>query len=207
MRRLFILPALIILSSCGNQNKLKMSEHKPEQTEKEATALYPRASDFVASPLRNSITLELNASVNEVWALIGKLERMPEYSSGLKRLDANYNPEKECTDYTCYFHPMEEGGEVTNHSETILWYEANKGYASLADEPNLFGLQQSLGIITLKKKGGKTVLQWDTHFTGESEEVIKMNIAGFEQALNVDIAQNLINRFGGKLLENYIQKL
>lgn len=204
MRRLLILPALIFLSSCGNQNKVSMSE-KTIQTEKETISIYPKASDFVDSPLRNRIKLELNAPVSEVWALIGNLERMPEYSSGLKKLDASYNDKGKCTGYTCHFYPMEEGGEITTHEETIKWYKPNVGYASLAHEPNILGLEQSLNLITLEDKNEKTVLQWDVHFTSKNKETIKMNIVGFELALNVDIAQNLIKKYGGKVLESFIE--
>ncbi|MDO5968275.1 SRPBCC family protein [Flavivirga aquimarina] len=206
MKQLLMVPAILLMMSCNGQNKVKMNEKKTIQTEKETTSIYPKASDFVKSPLRNRIRLELDATVNEVWALVGKLERMPEYSSGLKKLDADYDADNKCTNYTCHFFPMEEGGEVTTHSETVKWYEPNKGLVSLAEEPNILGLQQSLGIITLEDKGEQTILQWDTYFTSENDEMIKMNIMGFEQALNIDIAQNLIKKFGGKVLESYINK-
>ncbi|PKA82025.1 hypothetical protein ATE92_0149 [Ulvibacter sp. MAR_2010_11] len=132
---------------------------------------------------------------------------MPEYSSGLKKLEAIYDNENKCTDYVCYFFPMEEGGDVTTHSETNTWYERNTGFASLAHEPNILGLQQSLGIVTLENLGNQTILQWDSYFTAESEEIVKMNLWGFEQALNIDIAQNLIKIFGGKVLENYVNRM
>ena len=65
--------------------------------EKTAIMQAPKASDFVKSPLRNRIRLELNARVSAVWAVIGKLERMPEYSSGLEKLDATYGLDGKCT--------------------------------------------------------------------------------------------------------------
>src|SRR3712207_1270158 len=36
------------------------------------------ASEFVTSPLRNRIRVELNAPVSQVWSLIGDLSRFPE---------------------------------------------------------------------------------------------------------------------------------
>ncbi len=207
MKQFLILVAAITIVSCDVQKNGKMEVTQSQVTAQKNEIKIPTAADFVESPLRNRIRLELNAPVDEVWAMVGKLERMPEYSSGLKKLDANYDSDNKCTDYTCYFHPVTEGGEVTTHSETIKWYEPNVGLASLADEPNILGLQQSLGIVTFEDKGDKTILQWATHFTAEDEEIIKMNIAGFEQALNIDISQNLIKTFGGKVLESYIQQL
>ena len=43
------------------------------------------------------------------------------------------------------------------------------------------------------------------HFNSENEEAIKMNVSSLEQALNNDIAQNLIKKFGGRVLESYIE--
>ena len=139
--------------------------------------------------------------------MVGKLERMPEYSSGLKELKVNYDDSNNCTDYTCYFFPFEEGGEVTTHSETIIWYEPMVGYASVAHEPNLGGMQNTLGMITLEPKDNKTILHWDVYFDAVNNEALQMNIIGFEQALNNDIAQNLVKTFGGKVIESFVQKL
>ncbi len=171
------------------------------------TGLVPSASDFVSSPLRNSITLELNATAPKVWALLGKLERMPEYSSGLKKVEAKYDDANYCKEFTCTFLPMEEGMPETTHSEIIKWYEPNVGLASIAEEPNLLGLKNSLGILVLKSKDKKTILQWSQHFDGDNTESLKMNIEGFRLALNEDIANNLIKTFGGQILESYVQQL
>lgn len=205
MKQLLILITAVSIVSCGQQQKVKMEANENQATQVSQTTI-PKASDFVDSPLRNRIRLELNAPVEEVWALVGKLERMPEYSAGLKKLEASYNDADQCTEFTCYFFPMEEGGEVTTHRETIEWFEAKVGFASLAEEPNLLGLQQSLGIVTFEEKGEKTILQWDVHFTAPDAESLQMNVAGFEQALNMDIAQNLIKTFGGSVLESFINK-
>ena len=191
-------------SACSSTNSTNIKSKS--NMEKTAIMQAPKASDFVKSPLRNRIRLELNARVSAVWAVIGKLERMPEYSSGLEKLDATYGLDGKCTRYTCHFKPMEQGGEVATHDETIKWYEINVGYASLAHEPNPLGLHQSLSLITLKDKGDQTILQWDVYFNAENAEFIEMNIIGFEQALNIDISQNLIEMFGGNVLESFVGK-
>ncbi|MEZ5016508.1 MAG: hypothetical protein R2800_05595 [Flavipsychrobacter sp.] len=206
MKQLLIFTIAIIITSCGSQKGMKTEENENQTAaQKSINIIVPKASQFVKSPLRNRIRLKLNASISEVWALVGKLERMPEYSLGLKRLDANYNNENVCTGYTCHFYPMTEKGEVLSHSETMLWYVHDKGFVTLADEPNVFGLQQSLGVVMLEEEEEDTILQWDVHFTSENDEIIRMNILGFEKALNIDIAQNLIKIFGGSVLENYTQ--
>jgi hypothetical protein len=89
----------------------------------------------------------------------------------------------------------------------MKWYEPNVGYASLADEPNVFGLQQALNYLTFESVGNLTILTWDVHFTAESDEFIQQNLVGFEAALNKDIAKNLVDKFGGKVLESYIEKM
>ena len=55
---------------------------------------------------------------------------------------------------------MEEGGQETVPSVKLVWYEPNKGWASLDEEPNAFGLQQSLTLITLEARDNKAILNW-----------------------------------------------
>ena len=167
----------------------------------------PKSTEFVTSPLRNRIQLELNAPKEKVWALVGKLERMPEYSAGLKNVDATYGSDLTCKGYTCTFYPMEEGMSEMKHSETIKWFVPNLGYASMANEPNDLGLQQSLGIITLEQKGNSTLLTWSQHFNAPNKEFLKMNLEGFEMALNQDIAKRLIDVFGGRLIESFVDTI
>lgn len=193
----------IIYTGCNNSTQQLKTEGKMEQ--QGSKKLLPTADKFVNSPLRNKIELELNASVSEVWALVGNPGRMPEYSSGLRKVDTKYDSSGKCTGYTCYFLPEEEGGLEMTHGEIMRWYEPNKGFASSAEETNTFGFEQSIGLITLTPKGNKTILKWDIHFNSENEELIKMNVSVFEQSLNNDIAQNLIKKFGGRVLENYVE--
>lgn len=193
----------IISASCNNTNRQLKTENAMEQ---EVTKpVLPIATKFVSSPLRNRIKLELNAPVTEVWAMVGHLEHMPEYSTGLHEVDAKYDNSGKCTDYTCYFFPEKEGDPETTHREIIKWYEPNVGLVSTAEEPNVFGLQQALTLITFEENGDKTILSWDIHFNAANEEAVKMNISGFEQALNKNIAQNLVKQFGGRILESYGQ--
>src|SRR5688500_9556571 len=172
--------------------------------QKATTTVLPAADKFVTSPLRNRIKLELSAPVPDVWAVIGDPGRMPEYSAGLQKVDTKKDSSGKYVAYICHFKPMEEGEEGIVHNVNMIWYEPNKGWASLDEEPNAFGLQQTLTLITLDAKDDKTILQWDMHFNSKNEEAIKMNVSSLEQALNHDIAQNLTKKFGGKVLESYV---
>ncbi|AUP79781.1 SRPBCC family protein [Flavivirga eckloniae] len=203
MKQLLIVPAILIMIGCNGQNKAKLNS----TAEPKMIAVYPSADKFVKTPLRNSITLKLNAPPSKVWSQVGRLERMPEYSSGLEKVDAEYDTSNKCTSFTCHFLPMEERQQGLDHSEKVVWYEPNIGLASLAHEPNAFDLQQSLGLITLKAEGDHTIFKWAIHFTSKNDEAIAMNIAAFKQALNDDIAQNLIKIFGGEVLENFSQDI
>lgn len=198
---------LVLTMSCTSGKISSNQQSKPEsKMELEQTkTILPTADKFVNSPLRTSLKLELNAPVSEVWAMVGNPARMPEYSAGLRKVDTRYDGSGKCTGYTCHFFPAEKGGQETVHTEIMKWYEPNRGLASVAEEPNVFGLQQSLGLVTIEPQGNKTILKWDIHFNAENEEAIKMNISVFEQSLNADIAQNLIKKFGGKVLESYIE--
>ena len=173
--------------------------------QQEITSTAPVASNFVSSPLRNRIKLELNAPVSEVWTIVGDPARMPEYSSGLQKVETERNNMGNCNAYTCYFKPLDEGGQPTIHHSGMVWYLPQHGWASLDEEPNPFGLQESLTLITFDVNDNKTILTWDMHFNSENEEALKMNISSLGQALNDDIAQNLVKRFGGKVLETYVE--
>jgi hypothetical protein len=87
----------------------------------------PLASEFTSSPLRNRLRLELDASVAEVWELVGDLSRFPEYSVGLERVEAQADEDGRCIEYTCYFKPFESGGEDAVSRDVMKWYEPNRG--------------------------------------------------------------------------------
>lgn len=195
--------AIIALSlcycSCTNSNNQTNNDSNMEAT------TIPTADKFVSSPLRNRIKLELNVPISEVWALVGNPGRMPEYSEGLDKVETKTDKYGNCTEFLCHFKPQEPGGQGIEHRCIIKWYEPLKGWASLDEEPNVFGFQQSLTLITFETKDGKTILTWDMHFNAENKEALQMNISSLEQALNKDIVQRLIDKFGGKLIESYVE--
>jgi carbon monoxide dehydrogenase subunit G len=194
---------LALAAGCRNFNDIQSTNQKEDKME--AIQKFPAATDFVSSPLRNRIRLELNAPVAEVWNLVGDPTRMPEYSEGLHKVETKNDENGHCTEFVCHFKPQEPGDQGTIHRVFMKWYEPNRGWAALDEEPNAYGLSQSLALITVEGKGDVTVLNWDMHFNTESKELTEMNKADLEQALNQDIAQRLIQRFGGRVLESYVE--
>lgn len=200
--KLICIATLVIIISMRCNNSNNQTKKGGQMETKETTVKVPTADKFVTSPLRNRIKLELNAPVSDVWPLVGDPGRMPEYSAGLQKVETQKDASGKFTGFTCYFKPVEEGQQGITHHIKMVWYEQGTGWASLDEEPNAFGLQQSLTILTFESKDNKTIVTWEMNFNAANEESIRLNVSALEQALN-DIAQNLIKRFSGRVLENY----
>jgi uncharacterized protein (TIGR02246 family) len=82
----------------------------------------------------------------------------------------------------------------------VRWYEPGRGYASSGIPGNAFGLSDDLNLVTLQPASGGTLVTWDEYF--EAMDVAAMR-ASYDQAL-VDIADRLIARFGGRLIERFV---
>jgi len=184
--------------SCGNSNKVKMSNETAQKT----TVIYPSASDFANSPLRNRMVLELNKPVSIVYDLVGDPTNISKYSAGLEKVETEMKNGK-CISYTCYFKPMTEGEEGVIHTEKLVWQETNLGWASAKKEATDFGFTDSFSLTTLEEKGDKTILKWDMHFNHDNAEMLIMNKTTLVEVFN-DMANQLIAKFGGKLIENYM---
>jgi uncharacterized protein YndB with AHSA1/START domain len=163
----------------------------------------PNATAFTAAPLRNRMRAELDAPVAEVWALLGDLTRLPEYSAGLERVEERRTPTGARTEYVCHFKPQADGGPGVAHRELIRWYEPNRGYASRAEEPNAFGLTDALTLVTLEPSQAGTSLTWDQYYDAGD---LDTNRAAFDHALG-DIAERLVARFGGRVAERQVDGL
>lgn len=159
------------------------------------------ARKFTSSPLRNRVRVELKAPVKEVWALIGNLSRFPEYSSGLEKVEAMVSAHGTPANYVCHFKPLEAGGERIVSREIIRWYEPNRGYASSGEQSDAFGLKNDLHLVTVEASKAGTLLTWDEYYDAQD---LKMMEAHFDQAL-ADIGKNLARRFGGRLVERYVE--
>lgn len=192
MRSLLMLTLLAALPLAAAQ--------PPDSSEERKMTDIPTATTFTSAPLHNRLRVELKAPVSEVWALLGDLSRFPEYSAGLERVEVQKNASGRHTGYVCHFRPQEEGGESILHREIIRWYEPNRGFASISEEPNAFGLTNSLTLMALEPSKQGTLVTWAQYYDAAD---LDMNRAGFDQALE-DITARLVARFGGRAVERYV---
>jgi Polyketide cyclase / dehydrase and lipid transport len=161
----------------------------------------PSASEFTSSPLRNRIRAELDAPVSEVWELAGDPSRFPEYSVGLERVEVVQDEDGRCVEYTCYFKPLEERSVGAVSRDVMKWYEPNRGYLSVEAEAS-WGGGNTVAVMTLDAIPEGTRLTYDVHFDAEDLDAAK---AHFDAAL-VDIADNLMARFGGRVTDHYVEE-
>jgi carbon monoxide dehydrogenase subunit G len=161
----------------------------------------PNPTTFTTAPLRNRIRVELKAPASEVWALVGDIARLPEYSAGVERVVVERDSSGAPSEYVCHFKPMVEGGEGVVSRDLVRWHEANRGWASVGEEPNDFGLSNSLHLVTLVPVEGGTVVKWDAHYDATD---LEMNRSELDKAL-ADIAERLVKRFGGRVIERYVE--
>lgn len=179
-----------------------MTEHPSTQTQTPPDSSgVPSASEFTSIPLRNRLRLQLDAPVSEVWALMGDLSRFPEYSAGLNRVDAKYDDDGRCVEYTCYFKPMEDGAEGAVSRDVMKWYEPNRGYLSVEVDAS-WGGGNTVARTTLDAIPAGTRVTCDMHFDAEDLEAMKTHM---DQEVFADIANNLIARFGGSVIERYVE--
>lgn len=161
----------------------------------------PNIAALTSAPLRNRMRIELEAPVSEVWALLGNLARFPEYSTGLERVDAKVDSSGRCIEYVCHFKPREQGAPGISERNLMRWYEPNRGYASSAEEGNAFGLTNDLNLVTVEPSEDGAILMWEEYYDALD---LEMNRAEFDRAL-ADLGENLVRRFGGRILERYVE--
>jgi Polyketide cyclase / dehydrase and lipid transport len=177
-----------------------MTEHPSTQTLPDASGV-PSTNEFTSIPLRNRLRLELDAPVSEVWELIGDLSRFPEYSAGLERVDAKHDDDGRCVEYTCYFKPAQEGAEGAVSRDVMKWYEPNRGYLSVEVDGS-WGGGNTVALTTLDPIPAGTRVTCDMHFDAEDLDAMKTHM---DAEVFADIADNLIARFGGKVIERYVE--
>lgn len=144
----------------------------------------------------------LNAPVSEVWALVGDPGRMPEYSAGLARVETKMDASGRCESYVCHFKPMEEGAEGIVSRDRTRWWATDRGWASSGTEADAFGLENDLSIMVIEPANSGVALTWEAYFDSGDVDTMK---AHFDEAL-ADIGENLVRRFGGRIIERYVQK-
>lgn len=159
----------------------------------------PSITRLTNAPLRNRIRATLSAPMPDVWSLVGDLHRLPEYSAGLDHVDVAAQSDGRPAEFVCHFRPTATGAAGIRHREEIRWFEPGHGYASSPEANNAFGLRDALNIVTLDPHPNGTLLTWDEFFDAED---VEFNRSSYDQAF-ADIAERLIARFGGRVIERY----
>ncbi len=159
----------------------------------------PTVIAWTSAPLRNRIRVALGAPVRDVWGLLGDLPRFPEYSAGLEQVDAIPGPDGRCAEYVCHFKPAAPGEPGIVERNTMRWFEPDRGYASSGPHDSAFGLRNDVNLLTVEPCPDGTLLTWDEYFDAQDADTMR---ASFDQAF-ADIAERLIARFGGGMLERY----
>jgi uncharacterized membrane protein len=179
-----------------------VTERSTTQTASTATGA-PSPSEFTSSPLRNRLRLELDAPVSEVWELLGDLTRFPEYSAGLDRVEAQVDDAGRCVEYTCYFKPVEiEGESVSAVSRDVMkWYEPNRGYLSVEVDGDT-GAEGTVAFTTLESTPAGTRVDFHMYYESQELDTVKAQL----DEVFVDMADQLITRFGGRVLDRYVEK-
>jgi hypothetical protein len=160
-------------------------------------------SEFTSSPVRNRLQLELDASVSAVWALTGDLSRFPEYSEGLERVEVVLDDDGRCLEYTCYFKPVEVDGESFSavSRDLMKWYEPQIGYLSVEVEGDA-GTVGAVAFMVLDPSSGSTRLTYEMYYDAQDLDTMR----GQLDMAFADMADRLIARFGGRMLERYVEQ-
>ncbi len=164
------------------------------------SAVAKEAHAFTSAPIRNRMRIALDAPVSQVWALVGNIARLPEYSGGLEHVEVKADARGLPAEYTCRFKPQQEGESGIASRDLIRWYEPGRGWASgSAEEPDAFGIRDSLHQVTVEPSGRGTPVIWLAHYDADDRDAL----VAYREALDAayaDIAERLIARFGGRLL-------
>lgn len=156
----------------------------------------PDVMSLTSAPARNHMRVLLGAPVADVWALLGEFSRMPEYSGGLERVEVTRDPRNAPAGFVCHFKPVEGRGAGGVHRNRVLWHAANGGWASRDEEPNDFGLTNSVHLVTVAPSNGGTLVTWVAHYDAADLET---NRAGLDEVF-ADIGARLVARFGGRVI-------
>ena len=76
------------------------------------------------------------------------------------------------------------------------------GYATSALVPNDFGLTNDLALVTLAAVAGVTAFTWEQYYDHPDLPMMRAN---FNEGL-LDIGQRLTDRFGGRIVERYVDE-
>jgi len=150
---------------------------------------------------RQRMRVALDAPADQVWALVGDLARLPEYSAGLERVDVKSDSQGMPVEFVCHFKPQQAGQAGLVLRDLLRWYEPGRGWASTgAEEVDAFGIRNSLHCVMVEHSGRGTLVTWVAHYDADDEGSLAAYGDSLDEAYS-DIAARLIARFGGRVLE------
>jgi hypothetical protein len=158
----------------------------------------PSAASFTSAPLRHRLRVELSAAVADVWALVGQHARLPEYSAGIASVEVEASGASRAR--VCHFRSPDGSGPGPVLREQIRWEADNFGYATSAEPGNAFGLSNSLSLVTVRPASAGTLMTWEEYYDSADLPVAR---ASFDDGI-ADIAARLVARFGGRVVERYV---
>ena len=169
--------------------------HRSDPAMQASTAV-PNATAFTTAPLRHRLRVELNAPVSDVWAVVGRHDRMPEYSAGIASVRVEQAPDGTRA-RVCQFRSLDGSGAGPAAREQIRWEAANVGYATTTEAGNPFGLSNDLSLVSVGPAATGTLFTWDQHYDAADPVATR---GSFDDAF-ADMATRLIARFGGRVIE------
>jgi hypothetical protein len=184
----------VVVAGCATQHPTQRSDPTMQ-----TSAPVPNANVFTTAPLRHRLRVELNAPVPEVWAIVGRHDRMPEYSAGIASVRIEQAPDGTLA-RVCQFRSPDGTGAGPEGREQIRWEAANIGYATTAEAGNPFGLSNDLSLVTVEPAATGTLFTWDQHYDAADPTAVR---GSFDDAF-ADMATRLVARFGGRVVERYM---
>lgn len=159
----------------------------------------PNPATFTPAPVRHRLRVELDAPVPDVWALVGDHTRMPEYTAGIWSVVLERSPSSPGA-RICRFRGPDGSENGLALRELIRWEVPQVGYASSSEPDNVFGLRDDLSFVTITPTQQGTTFTWEQRYDGDDLPAIR---ASFDDAFE-DIGRRLVARFGGRVVERYI---
>lgn len=89
------------------------------------------------------------------------------------------------------------------HVEEGFGDAGNVGYSTSADLANEFGLTNDLSLVTVVATPQGTMFAWEQYYDHVDLPAMR---ADFDQGI-ADIGQRLVARFGGRIVERYVDGL
>lgn len=151
------------------------------------------ASDYTSAPLQHTLALELEATPEEVWALISDHEALPTFFPLINKVTVDNSsaasPGGVGAVRSCSLGEMQL-------TESVRVFEPGEAFGYSVVKGGMPGVTNHLGLITLSPKGTTTVVRWETYFDHPEPMAVTAQIG---KLLSV-AGDGLVKKFGGKIV-------